>query len=123
MRELAAENPQWAQTTLRSSKYLNNMIEQDHRNVKLRIGPRLGFKRFQCASITIAGIELMQRIRKEQFSLDELGFRGMLRPQSGMRCSPHERNGEQLQFCVLVGNLHHTWTHPGLPGFQSVIFK
>jgi hypothetical protein len=37
---------------LRSSKYLNNLIEQDHRGVKLRIGPMLGFKLFRTAAIT-----------------------------------------------------------------------
>ena len=62
-----------AVTTLRSSKYLNNLIEQDHRGVKLRIGPMLGFKRFRTAAITIAGIELLRRIHKGQFNL------GMLR--------------------------------------------
>ncbi|MGH7041505.1 MAG: DDE-type integrase/transposase/recombinase [Acetobacteraceae bacterium] len=35
----------------------NNLIEQDHRGVKLRIGPMLGFKRFRTAALTIAGIE------------------------------------------------------------------
>ena len=44
-------------TKLRSSKYLNNLIEQDHCGLKLRIGPMLGFKRFRTAAITIAGIE------------------------------------------------------------------
>jgi NADPH:quinone reductase-like Zn-dependent oxidoreductase len=39
----------------------NNLIEQDHRSVKLRLGPMLGFKRFRNASTTIAGIELMNR--------------------------------------------------------------
>ena len=34
-------------TKLRSSKYLNNLIEQDHRGVKLRIGPMRSFKRFR----------------------------------------------------------------------------
>ena len=33
----------------------NNLIEQDHRSIKLRLGPMLGLKRFRCASITIAG--------------------------------------------------------------------
>jgi hypothetical protein len=47
-----------ADTKLRSSKYLNNLIEQDHRGVKLRIGPMLGFKQFTTAAITIAGIKL-----------------------------------------------------------------
>jgi transposase-like protein len=43
-------------TKLQSSKYLNNLIEQDHRGVKLRIGPMPGFKRFETVAITIAGI-------------------------------------------------------------------
>ena len=59
-------------TTLRSSKYLNNQIEQDHRGVKLRIAPMLGFKRFDTAAITIAGIELLRRIHKGQFNLGKL---------------------------------------------------
>jgi len=41
-------------TRVRSSKYLNNLIEQDHRGVKLRIGPMLGFKWFRTAEITIS---------------------------------------------------------------------
>jgi transposase-like protein len=57
---------------LRSSKYLNNIIEQDHRGIKARIGPMLGFKKFRRAKITIAGIELLQRIRKNQFGLRRL---------------------------------------------------
>jgi transposase-like protein len=56
---------------LRSSKYLNNQIEQDHRGVKLRVGPMLGFKRFKTAAITIAGIELLRKIHKGQFDLSE----------------------------------------------------
>jgi len=65
---------------LRSSKYLNNVIEQDHRNVKLRLGPMLGFKQFKSAAITIAGIELMHRIRKGQFALSPLGVQGQVAP-------------------------------------------
>ena len=57
---------------LRSSKYLNNIIEQDHRGVKLRIGAMLGFKVFSNAANTIAGVELMRRIRKGQFDLGKL---------------------------------------------------
>jgi transposase-like protein len=57
---------------VRSSKYLNNLIEQDHRGVKLRIGPMLGFKRFRAAAIVIAGIELVRRIYKGQFNLGRL---------------------------------------------------
>ena len=61
-----------ADTKLRSSKYLNNLIEQDHRGVKLRIGPMLGFKWFRTAAVTIAGIELLHRIHKGQFNLGRL---------------------------------------------------
>ncbi|RKR31580.1 transposase-like protein [Paraburkholderia sp. BL17N1] len=42
-------------TAIRSSKYLNNLIEQDHRNVKSRTKTMLGFKRFGNAAITLAG--------------------------------------------------------------------
>jgi transposase-like protein len=64
VRELKADGLLPADTKLRSSKYLNNLIEQDHRGVKQRIAVMLGFKRFKNAAITIAGIELMHRICK-----------------------------------------------------------
>ena len=69
-----------ADTKLRSSKYLNNLIEQDHRGVKQRIAVMLGFKDFRHAAITIAGIELMHRIRKGQFRLGRLGAQGRTAP-------------------------------------------
>src|SRR5271165_4776817 len=43
---------------IRSSQYLNNVVEQDHRRIKQRIRPMLGFKRFETAAVTIRGIEL-----------------------------------------------------------------
>jgi transposase-like protein len=58
--------------TVRTSKYLNNVIEQDHRRVKQRVRPMLGFKRFAHAAITISGIELVHQIKKEQFDLSML---------------------------------------------------
>ena len=65
-----------ADTKVRSSKYLNNLIEQDRRGVKLRIGPMLGFKWFTTAAIVIAGIELLRRIHKGQYNLGGLRFEG-----------------------------------------------
>jgi transposase-like protein len=59
-------------TKVRSSKYLNNLIEQDHRGVKSRLAQMLGFKGFRTAAITIAGVELLRRIHKGQFDLGEL---------------------------------------------------
>jgi transposase-like protein len=55
---------------------LNNLIGQDHRGVKQRIAVMLGFKEFSNAAITIAGIELLYRIRKGQFGLGRLGVQG-----------------------------------------------
>lgn len=49
-------------------KYLNNMIEQDHRTIKKRIRPMLGFKSFASASATLEGIEVANMIRKGQFT-------------------------------------------------------
>ena len=60
------------QTKVWTSKYLNNIIEQDHRRVKQRIYPMLGFKKFANAAVTISGIELAQKIRKGQFNITEL---------------------------------------------------
>ena len=80
VRELKADGLLPAETKLRSSKYLNNLIEQDHRGVKQRIATMLGFKGFATATITIAGIELMHRIRKGQFGLGRLGVQGRLAP-------------------------------------------
>lgn len=47
---------------VRSNKYLNDMIEQDHCWIKQRIRPMLGFRRFDTTAIAIAGIELAEKI-------------------------------------------------------------
>ena len=80
MRELKTDGLLPVETKLRSSKYLNNLIEQDHRGVKQRIAVMLGFKGFRNAAITIAGIELMHRIRKGQFRLGRLGVQDRAAP-------------------------------------------
>ena len=48
------------------AKYLNNIVEQDHRAIKRQTLPMLGFKSFWSVDITLAGIELMHMIRKGQ---------------------------------------------------------
>ena len=80
VRELKTDGLLPAETKLRSSKYLNNLIEQDHRGVKQRIAVMLGFKGFRNAAITIAGIELLHRIRKGQFRLGRLGVQDRAAP-------------------------------------------
>jgi len=64
------------QTKVRTSKYLNNLVEQDHRRVKQRIYPMLGFKSFVNAATTISGVELAQKIRKGQFDTSGVIVRG-----------------------------------------------
>jgi putative transposase len=56
------------QIILRQVKYLNNIVEQNHRGPKRIIGPTFGFKLFPTAQKTIAGIELMHMIRKGQMN-------------------------------------------------------
>ena len=69
----AGELPQ--RVRVRSSQYLNNLIERDHRRVKQRVQPMLGFKRFDNAAVTIDGIELAEKIKKGQFKTGKFGNR------------------------------------------------
>jgi len=52
-------------------KYLNNVVEQDHRGVKRITRPMLGFKAFDAAQATLVGIELMPMIEKRQLVVEE----------------------------------------------------
>jgi putative transposase len=58
--------PENKQIEIRQIKYLNNIIEQDHRFIKKRIKPMLGFKSFNSARTTITGIENIHIIQKKQ---------------------------------------------------------
>ncbi|KRB82170.1 integrase [Noviherbaspirillum sp. Root189] len=62
---------------VRQVKYLNNIVEQDHRVVKRITKPMLGFQSFRSAKNVLADIELMHTIRKNQLNLkgsDALSF-------------------------------------------------
>jgi len=80
VRELPGENEAWRRTKLRTSKYLNNMIEQNHRGIKSRTRSMLGFKNYDCTATTIAGIELLYRIRKGQFAFLQLRLKDTSAP-------------------------------------------
>jgi transposase, IS6 family len=56
----------WHFAKLRQVKFLNNIVEQDHRRTKRLVWPGLGFKSFTSASQTLAGYEAMAMIRKGQ---------------------------------------------------------
>jgi putative transposase len=64
IKEYNAEND--TSIEIRQVKYLNNIVEQDHRSIKRITRPMLGFKGFYSASITLRGIELVRMIRKGQ---------------------------------------------------------
>ena len=82
--ELREEGILPAKLLVRTNRYLNNVIEQDHRRVKQRVRPMLGFKRFDHAALTISGIELVHQIQKKQFNVSAL-------------CSPQTRTPQMWE--------------------------
>ncbi|MBN8750301.1 MAG: IS6 family transposase [Variovorax sp.] len=68
---LSINSDSGADIELRQRKYLNNVVEQDHRAIKRIVRPMLGFKSFRCARILLAGIELMHMIKKGQLDLPQ----------------------------------------------------
>jgi transposase, IS6 family len=71
--QLKSEQMLAVQTELRQVKYLNNRIEQDHRNIKRVVKPMLGLKTFNSVRRTLMGIEAMNMIRKGQVQGVERG--------------------------------------------------
>ena len=64
--EMKKEGELWRRSRLRQCKYLNNIVEQDHRRIKRLVRPGLGFGSFRTARRTLAGFEAMAMIRKGQ---------------------------------------------------------
>ena len=93
---------------LRSSKYLNNLIEQDHRNVKSRLGAMLGLKSFASAATTIRGVELMHRIRKGQFDVGADDSRTNSVRNLGSCSGCVNPAGEPATSRALIHNLHQS---------------
>jgi transposase-like protein len=69
LRLLSEEDARWRAVEVRSRRYLNNVVEQDHRAIKRRCASMLGLKSFCSTAITLAGIELAHRIRKGQYAV------------------------------------------------------
>jgi putative transposase len=67
--------PKDQQIEIRQNKYLNNMIEQDHRFIKKRTRITLGFKSFNGAKQTITGIEILHMIKKGQLKNDNENYK------------------------------------------------
>jgi transposase-like protein len=68
LRPLREENPRCNSVIARKRRYLNNIIEEDHRAIKRRRAAMLGLKSFRTAAITLKGAQLAHRIRKGQYS-------------------------------------------------------
>ncbi|WP_424140548.1 IS6 family transposase [Roseomonas chloroacetimidivorans] len=64
--EMKADGEPWRSSRLRQAKYLNNIVEQDHRRLRRLMRPGLGFGSFWTAQRTLAGYETMAMIRKGQ---------------------------------------------------------
>jgi len=71
--ELKAESTIAQACELRQNKYLNNLVEQDHRFIKKLVNPSLGFQSFYTTRRTIIGYEIMNSIRKGQIQGIEKG--------------------------------------------------
>src|SRR5262249_17796603 len=80
---------------IRKRKYLNNIVEQDHRGVKRVTRPMLGFKSFEAAQDTLVGIALMHMIKKRQM-LVEAGDEGLTAAElfSSLAASSPHRQGQ-----------------------------
>ena len=64
LREMKRDGELWRFTRHRRGRWLNNPVEQDHRRVKRRTGPMLGFQGFWTARRTLAGVEAMAMLAK-----------------------------------------------------------
>ena len=66
MNELKNETNLSKKVEIRHVKYLNNIIEQDHRSIKRIVNSMLGFQSFRSANKTLKGIEAMNMVKKGQ---------------------------------------------------------
>jgi transposase, IS6 family len=66
--ELRKEKKMPVDIQIRQIKYLNNIVEQDHRFIKKRVRSMLGLKSFRTASCMISGIEAMHMMKKSKFT-------------------------------------------------------
>jgi transposase-like protein len=73
---LRRENLLWGYVKVRTCKFLNHIVEQDHRAINRRCSAMHGLKAFGPTAMMIAGVESAHRIRKRQFSLGRVRGQG-----------------------------------------------
>lgn len=115
LRLLGEEDSRWRSVNVRARRYLNNVVEQDHRAIKRRCAPMLGLKSFATAAITLSGVELAHRIRKRQFTI--------LYERDGGALSLKDRWDQAISGKSISGGVEITQrplTHQiSIPGFRS----
>ena len=91
--DMKSDGQLWRRTRLRQCKYLNNIVEQDHRRIKRLVRPGLGFGSFRTARQTLAGFETMAMMRKGQVRERLTVMISAAKPPLSPTCStgPHER--------------------------------
>jgi len=62
---------------IRQVKYLNNIVEQDHRGIKRKTNAMLGFKSFDSVRITLNGIEMVHAIREKQLTTQGISVQSL----------------------------------------------
>ncbi|MBM6582797.1 DDE-type integrase/transposase/recombinase [Microvirga sp. BT689] len=72
---------------VRQSRYLNNRIEQDHRAIKRRVRPMLGFKAMDSARAVLSGIEMVHMMRRDRRNTPAIHIS---RSRSSSNSSPHD---------------------------------
>jgi transposase-like protein len=90
---LGNEDPRWQSITIRTRRYLNNIIEQDHRAIKRKCASMLSLKSFRTAAVTFSGVELAHRIHKRQFGI---AYQRDCRPLSLKALSDQALSGASL---------------------------
>jgi hypothetical protein len=81
---------------VRTSKYLNNAIEQDHRRVKQRLRSMLGLKSFRTAAVVIGGLELAEKIKKGHLNSVSSAAAGQRCQRSGKLPWLHNRDNSSI---------------------------
>jgi putative transposase len=103
---------------VRSSKYLHNLMEQDHRRVKQRLRPMLGLQSFRTAAVVTGGIELAEKIKKGQFKIGKLGGRTATMPEIRQAALAAYRTHIQIDNAKLLSLLSTLKLHQSLAPAQ-----
>jgi hypothetical protein len=101
-----------ASCELRQSKYLNNLVEPDHRFIKRLVKPGMGFFSFETAWRTLQGYEVLNMLRKGQMQGvskgDSVRQAAFIAELFGVAISAQQKNDKALSFVFLFVFLQHS---------------